>query len=397
MAERSVTPPAFLAMDMHPGAKDLLQQNHDRISSQPEVGSIDVRSYLSGVQQTVQDDGAVMTSSVISSGIKYNCGYYEEETIVWAGNVCTENRLQGAFREDGVIQHRKKQHISGERTDDVSLFVVTRVCENVFDDKFRLTSISELSPNLFRIYTKLGVIFAYRYNFWAGYNRIVIGGPHQNAHVVAGSDCLSTSLTSSILKPENQINKRLDRGGCDEDELISQAYIKEISNTKLTESAFQTYVSDYHVEETISEGRDGIKHEKRLEGNLVGGGTMHFRERRYQCGLLNQVEHGKFEVKRPYHFGDISLEDWKRWRCPTNTAILLADRHSRFLLLINGMWTATQMGVGSITSVPPYKIPLGSTLEVAKQRRALIQKEKAEKPRREREYLRNNIDRWITG
>jgi hypothetical protein len=396
MAERSVTPPAFLAMDMNPGVKDLLQQN-DRISSQPEVGSVDVRSYLSGVQETVQDDGAVLTSLVISSGIKYNCGYYEEETIVWAGNVCTENRLQGAFREDGVIQHRKRQHTSGERTDDVSLFLVTRVCENVFDDKFRLTSVTDLSPNLFRIYTKLGVIFAYRYNFWAGYNIMVIDDPHQNAHVVTDSDCLSTSLTSSILKPENQINKRLDRGECDEDELISQGYIKEISNTKLTESAFQTYISNYHVEETTSEGRDGIKQEQRLEGNLVGGGIMYFRKRRYQCGLLNQVERMTFEVKCPCHFGEITLENWKRWRCPTTTAVLLGDRRSRFLLLINGMWTATQIGVGCIRSVPPYKIPLGLTVEVLKQRRALIMKEKAEKPKRERQYFRNNIDRWITG
>jgi hypothetical protein len=204
-------------------------------------------------------------------------------------------------------------------------------------------------------------------------------------------------LTSSILKPENQINKRLDRGECDEDELISQGYIKEISNTKLTESAFQTYISNYHVEETTSEGRDGIKQEQRLEGNLVGGGIMYFRKRRYQCGLLNQVERMTFEVKCPYHFGDITLECWKRWRCPTTTAVLLGDRRSRFLLLINGMWTATQIGVGCIRSVPPYKIPLGLTVEVLKQRRALIMKEKAEKPKRERQYFRNNIDRWITG
>jgi hypothetical protein len=184
---------------------------------------------------------------------------------------------------------------------------------------------------------------------------------------------------------------------CDEDELISQGYFKEISNTKLTESAFQTYISNYHVEETSSEGRDGIKHVYRLEGHLVGGGIMFFRDRRYQCGLLNRVHRMAFEVKHSYHFDDIPLEDWKRWRCHTTTAVLEGDRRSCSLLLINGMWTATQIGVGCITSVPPYKIPLGLTVEVANQRRALIMKEKAEKPRREREYFRNNIDRWITG
>ena len=77
-------------------------------------------------------------------------------------------------------------------------------------------------------------------------------GDDEQANVVVDTNPLSPSLTYPLLRPENYID---DWNEIYEDEkLLSQGRIKEISDTHLIEFAWQDFESDLHLETTISEG-----------------------------------------------------------------------------------------------------------------------------------------------
>ena len=410
MAQRSVTPPAFIAMGMHSMAKDLLD-NNDRPRAKPETGAVNLRSVIHGERQDVLNDGSATTSTIVSSCLSYECGFYEEESIFSSGTDTTENRLQGELREGGNIIHRSRKHSRGQDSTEQDLYlVIKKFDKDVFskeDYKFDLTKIRYLKRGDHRgdccIFTKLGVIFAsvdWEEEPWGA------RGDDEQANVVVDTNPLSPSLTYPLLSPDNYIGdwEEINEG----DELLSQGRIKEISNTHLIESAWQAYESGLHLETTISEGRDGIKIEQQLEGRLEEGEIMFFRQRRYKCGAIYERHAASFKLGSSLTFDDINRDRWYRWRGShpnqTTTSVFAnnrADDNTRqyALVMINGLWSGTQKGLYNITSMKAPDWPPGIWKGPISEVRAFVQKQKAEKEQRERDYFRDqdNKDRWIMG
>ena len=408
MAERSVTPPALVAMGINSMAKDLLD-NNDRPGTKLETGAFNLRSVIHGERQDVHEDGSVITSTVISSSLSYECGLYEEESIFFSGTDITENRLQGELRENGDISHRSRKHSRGEDSTQQYLYLVVNKFEkDVFsykeDYKFDLTKIRYLERGDSRgdccIFTKLGVIFASVESEEEPWTAM---GDDAQANVVVDSNPLSPSLTYPLLRPENYLGD----WNFDGDELLSQGRIKEISNTHLIESAWQAYESNLHLEATVSEGRDGIKIEQQLEGRLEEGRMMHFRQIRYKCGAPYERHAASFKVGSSLTFDDINRDRWYQWRGShpneTTTSVFAnngADDNTRqhALVMINGLWSGTQKGLYSIGGMK-FRWHRGIWQGPVSEIRAYIQKQKAEEEQRERDYFRDqdNKDRWIMG
>lgn len=396
-------------MGINSMAKDLLA-NNDRPGIKYLTGAVNLRSVIHGERQDVHEDGSVITSTVISSSLSYECAFYEEESIFFSGTDIEENRLQGELREDGDIIHRSRKHSRGEdSTEQILYLVVNKFEKDVFsykeDYKFDLTKIKYLERGDSRgdccIFTKLGVIFAsvdYKEEPWT-----VARGDDEQATVVVDSNQFSPSLTYPILRPENY----LGHWNFDGDELLSQGRIKEISSTHLIESAWQAYESNLHLETTISEGRNGIKIEQQLEGGLEEGGIMHFRQKRYKCGAPYERHSASFEVGSSLAFDDINRDRWYEWRGSypnqTTTSVFAkigADAYTRqyALVMIDGLWSGTLTGCYSISSMKP-RWPRGIWQGPISELRAYVQKQKAEEEQRERDYFRDqdNKDRWIMG
>ena len=202
MAQRSVTPPAFIAMGMHSMAKDLLD-NNDRPRAKPETGAVNLRSVIHGERQDVLNDGSATTSTIVSSCLSYECGFYEEESIFSSGTDTTENRLQGELREGGNIIHRSRKHSRGQDSTEQDLYlVIKKFDKDVFskeDYKFDLTKIRYLKRGDHRgdccIFTKLGVIFAsvdWEEEPWRA------RGDDEQANVVVDTNPLSLSHISPL-------------------------------------------------------------------------------------------------------------------------------------------------------------------------------------------------------
>ena len=269
------------------------------------------------------------------------------------------------------------------------------------DYKFDLTKIRYLERGDHRgdcyIFTKLGVIFASvdweEEPWWAR-------GDDEQANVVVDTNPLSPSLTYPLLRPENYIDDWNEI--YEDDKLLSQGRIKEISDTHLIEFAWQAFESNLHLETTISEGRDGIKTENQLQGTLEEGGMMYFRKRKYKCGALCEHHRAAFEVVTSLAFDDINRCKWDEWRNPnkTTTSIFRADSDDNYTLVtMDGLWSGTPRGryVISDMKYPPW--PKGLWQGPISEVRAYVQREKAKREQREIDYFsdKDNQDRWNAG